>query len=120
MRRALVVDDSRVGRRMIRSALPSDWEVEVFEAADGQEAIDLLASEPYDVVFLDLVMPGTDGYGVLEWLRETELDPIVVVVSTDLQPAAKVKVFLLGAFEFVTKPPDRGRIRRTLELAGLL
>jgi CheY-like chemotaxis protein len=120
MRRALVVDDSRVGRLMIRTALPAGWDVELVEASDGQQAIDLLTSERFDVVFLDLMMPLVDGYEVLQWLQEKGMDMIVVVVSSDLQPAAKARALTLGAFEFVRKPPDHDRMRDALELAGLL
>ena len=120
MRRALVVDDSRIGRQMVRAALPTNWDAEIVEAADGQQAIDLLSSEQFDVVFLDLVMPGVDGFGVLKWLNEQDTAPIVMVVSTDLQPATMDRVLTTGAFEFIPKPPDQDRVRRALEVAGLL
>jgi two-component system, chemotaxis family, chemotaxis protein CheY len=119
-RRVLVVDDSRVGRTMVKRSLPADWNVELSDASDGKDAIDCLSNELFDVVFLDLTMPRIDGYGVLAWLKENRQEPIVIVVSADLQPAAKARVLMSGAFDFVPKPPEPGRILQILELAGVL
>jgi CheY-like chemotaxis protein len=118
--RALVVDDSRVGRMMVKSSLPADWDVELHEAGDGREAIDRLERRSFDVVFLDLTMPRVDGYGVLAWLKENGSQPIVIVVSGDVQPVSKARVLMLGAFEFVAKPPDPDKVMQTLRLAGVL
>lgn len=119
-KRVLIVDDSRVGRKMVKRSLPDDWDIDLSEAGDGQQAIDYLGGEDFDVVFLDLTMPIVDGYDVLRWLKNHDLDPIVIVISGDVQPEAKVRVLLLGAFEFVPKPPDKEVLERILKLAGVL
>ncbi len=105
---------------MVKNALPSDWDVELVDAIDGKDAINCLSTGLFDVVFLDLTMPRIDGYGVLAWLKENGQQPIVIVISADLQPAAKARVLMTGAFDFVPKPPEPGRILQILELAGVL
>ncbi len=119
-KQVLLVDDSRVGRRLVRRCMPPEWDVEIVEVGGGQEAIDYLANHPLDVVFLDLTMPDVDGYAVLRWIKASDLNPIVIVVSGDLQPEAKVRVLLLGAFEFLAKPTTVDEVSRVLKLAGLL
>ena len=119
-RQVMIVDDSRVGRRLVRRCIPDDWDAEIIEVSGGQQAIDTLASRSLDVVFLDLTMPEVDGYAVLQWIKESEFDPIVIVVSGDLQPEAKVRVLLLGAFEFLGKPTTVDEVSAVLKLAGVL
>ncbi|MCP4900422.1 MAG: response regulator [bacterium] len=117
---ALIVDDSRTARKLVRRALPDAWDVDIVEASGGREAITILKRLPVDVMFLDLTMPEVDGYTVLKWLRDHELSPIVIVVSGDLQPQAGARVMMLGAFEFVGKPIDSDKMHAVLELAGVL
>jgi CheY-like chemotaxis protein len=117
---ALIVDDSRIARRLVRLALPEDWDVEITEACDGQEAISVLETRPFDVVFLDLTMPEIDGYTVLKSLKDRRISPIVIVISGDLQPLAGARAMNLGAFEFIKKPIDRERLHEVLQLAGVV
>ncbi len=119
-KQVLIVDDSRVGRRLVRRCVPAEWDAEFTEASGGQGAIDTLSQQEIDVLFLDLTMPEVDGYAVLKWLKASDLDPIVIVVSGDVQPEAKVRVLLLGAFEFLAKPTTVDEVRRVLSLAGVL
>ncbi len=116
----LIVDDSRVGRLLVRRGLPANWAVEISEVSDGQEAIKALTACDFEVVFLDLTMPNLDGYGVLRWLKSWRHQPIVIVISADLQPEAKVRTMLLGAFDFINKPPRPEQVYDILELAGVL
>jgi CheY-like chemotaxis protein len=119
-RTALIVDDSRTARKLVRRALPDDWDADIVEASGGREAITLLKRLPIDVMFLDLTMPEVDGYSVLKWLRDQGMSPIVIVVSGDLQPQAGARVMMLGAFEFIKKPVDGTRLQAVLKLAGML
>ncbi len=119
-KQVLIVDDSRVGRKLVMRSLPDGWQVQISEAADGQEAVTALAASSFDVVFLDLTMPNLDGYGVLRWLKKRRQMPLVIVISGDLQPEAKVRALLLGAFEFLPKPPRAEAMLAVLRLAGVL
>ncbi len=117
----LIVDDSRIARRMARAALPEGWDIEVIEAGGGREAIDILNTTAVDVMLLDLTMPEVDGYNVLTWLKNQDrLSPVVIVVSGDFQPLAGARVMNLGAFDFVKKPATRDRLTEALRLAGVL
>lgn len=117
----LIVDDSRIARRMARMALPEDWDVDIIEAGGGREAIEILETGDIEVMLLDLTMPEVDGYGVLAWLKEqAHLNPVVIVVSGDFQPLAGARVMNLGAFDFVKKPATKERISEALKLAGVL
>ena len=76
--RILVVDDEAQIRRALRTALTGHgYRVEVAE--DGESALEALASQPPDVLVLDLVMPGVDGFEVLQQTRSWSNLPIVVL-----------------------------------------
>ena len=67
----LVVDDDRLNRLMLSANLKkTGYSVET--ASDGQQALDILAAKEVDAVLLDLLMPGVDGYQVLEYMKEDE------------------------------------------------
>jgi CheY-like chemotaxis protein/signal transduction histidine kinase/HAMP domain-containing protein len=87
--RALVVDDSPIDRERI-SAIVGERCQHVQAAASGEEAIALAASDPPDVVILDIVMPGLDGFAVLDRLRAmpaTANLPVIVLTAKDLTQA---------------------------------
>jgi len=79
-KRVLVVDDDREIRELLTSVLRRrDLVVDV--AVDGAEALDLLRQNTYSVVLLDLLMPNTDGFGVLNALDSALAPPIVLVIT---------------------------------------
>jgi len=79
-KRVLVVDDDREIRELLTSVLRRrDLVVDV--AVDGAEALDLLRQNTYSVVLLDLLMPNTDGFGVLNELDSALAPPIVLVIT---------------------------------------
>ncbi len=117
--RILVVDDSAMARKMLIKALPASWDVEIEQASNGEEALAAYRAAEFDVMFLDLTMPGMDGFQVLEALRREELNCLVVVVSADIQPAARARVRELGAIAFVPKPIDAARIGAVLREYGV-
>jgi two-component system cell cycle response regulator DivK len=103
--RILIVDDYADAREMYREFLVSSG-YEVMEAADGQEALEKLASTNCDLVVLDLALPKIDGMKVLEALREssTARRLPVVVLSASFQPAVRDRVLHAGADLCLTKP----------------
>ncbi|WP_255375367.1 response regulator transcription factor [Saccharomonospora sp. CUA-673] len=83
MIRVCVVDDQTLVRQGVLSLLGlADDVTVVAEAADGDEALDVLAREDLDVVLLDLRMPGRDGIATLEAMRERGIDIPVLVLTT--------------------------------------
>jgi DNA-binding response OmpR family regulator len=102
--RILVVEDERKVAKFIRQGLEEEGHaVEV--AADGVTAVDLLLDGPaYDLVVLDLMLPGRDGLGVLRSLRERSIDtPVLVLTARDALPD-RVRGLDLGADDYLTKP----------------
>jgi two-component system, OmpR family, KDP operon response regulator KdpE len=100
--RVLVVDDEAQIRRAMRTALLGHgYEVEL--VADGEEALAILATQPPDVMVLDLMMPGLDGFEVLRQTRSWTSLPIIVL-SARGQERDKVRALDLGADDYLTKP----------------
>ena len=62
IRKILIVDDSPVARKMLKNSIPKNKGYEIFEATDGQDGIKKYQMLKPDVVFMDLTMPGVDGY----------------------------------------------------------
>jgi CheY-like chemotaxis protein len=101
----LLVDDEDQLRRVMRDLLERDG-YEVAEAADGVEALDQVDRHAPDIIVLDLNLPGLDGYGVLSHLRSrpaTEDIPVVVLTAHGDEDA-EVRVFELGADDYLSKP----------------
>ncbi|MBF0200855.1 MAG: response regulator [Desulfamplus sp.] len=102
----LLVDDSKIIRKVIAKELPSifkDRELKLTEAADGNEALEYLCSNSYDLVFLDLTMPEKNGYEVLEALNEKGIKANIIVLTADIQPEAEKIVKKLGAVGYIRK-----------------
>jgi CheY-like chemotaxis protein len=117
--RVLICDDSKIARKQLARILPTDWDVEVEFAEDGQEALDILSSSVFDILFLDLNMPVKDGYETLEALQAFEQSPAVIVVSGDVQPKAVQRVKDMGAIAFHKKPASAEELRSLLISLGL-
>lgn len=116
----LVCDDSSMARKQLLRALPADWPVTVSQACHGQEALELLRAQPFDLLLLDLTMPVLDGYGVLAAMRAEGLQCPVIVVSGDVQEEAIRRVTELGALAFLKKPAEPALLQQTLSDLGLL
>jgi DNA-binding response OmpR family regulator len=101
--RILVVEDERKVASFIRQGLEEEGHaVEV--ARDGDQALDLLAGPPYDLVVLDLMLPGRDGFSVLAAARAGGVTaPVLILTARDAVPD-KVSGLDLGADDYLTKP----------------
>lgn len=99
--RVLVVDDERPIRRFLRVSLGADFTI--FEAENGEEAIQLAAVCRPDLILLDLGLPGLDGLEVTRRLREWTLTPIIIV-SVRESEMDKVAALDAGADDYLTKP----------------
>ncbi len=115
----LIVDDSGFSRKAMLKSLPEAWDVDITQAANGEEALDALRQGLGEVVLLDLTMPVLDGFGVLEGIRDEGLTAKVVVVSADIQPKAKLRVISLGALAFLQKPFNKESLAATLAECGV-
>jgi CheY-like chemotaxis protein len=120
MTRVLIVDDSKMSRKIMRRVIPARPDYELVEADSGKRALEMVAAEPFDVMFLDLTMPELDGYQVLEALRDVPNRPRVVVVSGDVQKLGQERVKRLGAWSFLCKPVQAELVTGALKEMGLL
>ena len=113
----LVVDDQSVMRLMLRRALERDG-YRVVEAADGQTAMAEFVKHQPDMLLLDAVMPGMDGFEVCQWLREQpdgERCPCLLI--TGLNDDASVdRAFAAGATDFIPKPIHWAVLRQRVRL----
>ncbi|MFZ5491177.1 MAG: PP2C family protein-serine/threonine phosphatase [Pseudomonadota bacterium] len=119
--RVLVVDDNPLNCDLLVRRL-SRMGLELIDVAnDGDEALDRLRAEPYDLVLLDVMMPGRDGHGVLAALREEGQLPQlpVLMVSAADEMAGVVRCIEMGAQDYLTKPINapllEARVRSTIE-----
>jgi sigma-B regulation protein RsbU (phosphoserine phosphatase) len=117
----LVVDDNEMNRDMLSRRLARKGHT-VDLAEDGRRALEMVAATDYDVILLDIMMPGLDGYQVLERLRETRDSgdlPVIMATAKD-QSEDIVAALKLGANDYVTKPFDfpvvLARVRTQLQL----
>jgi two-component system LytT family response regulator len=116
--RALIVDDEPLAREWVRSAIAEDPELEVLgECGNGFEAAETIRRLKPDLVFLDVQMPGLDGFGVLEALSPEEIPAVVFVTAFDQYA---VRAFEAQAVDYLMKPFSKERVeeavRRVREL----
>jgi two-component system, LytTR family, response regulator LytT len=112
--RALLVDDEAPARSELRFLLAAHADVVVVgEAASAAEALALAPSLRYDVLFLDVEMPGLTGVEAAPLVRERREPPAVVFVTAHAHYA--VEAFALEAFDYLLKPVDPERLARVVE-----
>jgi two-component system chemotaxis response regulator CheY len=119
MKTCLVVDDSKVIRKVARHILET-LDFRVTEACDGREALDACLAEVPDVVLLDWNMPVMSGMDFLRALRESGLTPKpkVVFCTTENGMAYIRAAIEAGADEYVMKPFDRDTLESKLQIVG--
>ncbi len=101
--RVLAIDDEPAVLRLVARALRSEG-LEIDTATDGEEGLRLALMGSYNVVLLDLLMPGTDGMSVLRRLLRLRPGQAVIVLSCLTDTASKVHCFEMGADDYLAKP----------------
>lgn len=110
--RALIVDDEPIARDWIRTLLDEDPDVQIVgECANGSEALSTLMGTEADLLFLDVQMPGKDGFQVLEDLGARRTPVVVFVTAYDKYA---VRAFDVNAVDYLLKPFDKSRFREAL------
>jgi two-component system LytT family response regulator/two-component system response regulator LytT len=114
---ALIIDDEPLARQELQYLLERAGGVEVLaQGTNGIEAVDLIRTHKPDVVFLDVQMPGLDGFAVLKKLLDRKVPLPQVVFATAYNQYA-VKAFEVNAVDYLLKPFDRKRVMQTIEKA---
>jgi len=119
----LIVDDHAVNRQLLAAILRKAG-YRLLEAMDGDTALELVERAAPDLILLDIMMPGKDGYAVCEALKRGPHAPIPVIFLSALTDVPnKVKGLELGAVDYITKPFDRtevlARVRSHLKIQRL-
>lgn len=113
--RTLIVDDEPLARRRIRALLGDEPEIDIIgEAGSGTAAVKAIESEKPDLVFLDVQMPGLDGFEVLRQTSDAH-QPFVVFVTAHDEHA--IKAFEVQAVDYVLKPVVETRFREAVRRA---
>lgn len=109
----LIIDDSAFQRRLMRKLIELEGH-NVIEATNGHEGLETILSQSPDCVFLDLIMPESSGFELLENLQQQKFNVPVVVVTADVQTSTHEQCLALGATAIVNKPVNNKTLQKTL------
>jgi PAS domain S-box-containing protein len=116
----LIVDDLEANVRLLEKMLDGAGYTRVASTTDSHEVGALHRANRYDLILLDLMMPGIDGFRVMEGLQEIETEGYLPVLVITAQPDQKLRALQAGAKDFVSKPIDllevKTRIHNMLEV----
>ena len=101
--RVLVVDDDNLLRKLVTEQL-AKGDFDAAPAASGQQALDILRDADYDVVLLDITMPGLSGLDTLCEIRKLEDPPEVIMLTADTSLATGIEAMRHGAYDYLAKP----------------
>lgn len=113
MKKAFVADDTKNIRKLLKAALELN-DYLVTEAANGAEALELLLNDSFDLIFLDIKMPGLSGTEVLKKIREEGIFSTVVIMTAFPTVKNAVDCTKLGAVEYLLKPFTTDKINLLL------
>ncbi len=118
MARILIVEDEKAIRNVLRNILINeDNSHEIFEAEDGEIALNKLNDNTFDLVLCDIKMPKKDGIEVLEFIMENYGDTPTVMISGHGDIDTAVACIKKGAYDYIAKPPDLNRLVTTIRQA---
>lgn len=115
---ALIIDDEPLARQELQYLLERAGGVEIVgHGTNGIEAVDLIRTYKPDIVFLDVQMPGLDGFAVLKKLLDRKTTPMPQVVFATAFNQYAVRAFEVNAVDYLLKPFDLKRVSQTIEKA---
>ncbi len=118
MPKILIVEDEAAIRRVLVKILSEENDTyQVEEAVDGLDGIEKIKKEDYDLVLCDIKMPKMDGVEVLEAAKKTKPEIPIVMISGHGDLDTAVNTMRMGAFDYISKPPDLNRLLNTVRNA---
>lgn len=115
----LVIEDSSHIRTLVRDILQREGYTTV-EAENGSQALQMVSTDLFDCIILDLIMPDVSGLKILKYLKEVGSDIPVIIVTAHLQKKVREHCLQLGAAAFINKPFSRDELRHEVNrLVGL-
>lgn len=103
-KKILIVDDSAVMRKIIKSVLIKNGYSNIVEADDGETACGIFEKEQPDLVFMDIIMKNKSGLEALAYIKNSSIKSKVVMCSAMTQDTLVIEAIRLGAVDFITKP----------------
>jgi DNA-binding NtrC family response regulator len=118
MPKILIIEDEAAIRRVLMKILAEENDTyEVFEAVDGFQGTERIKKEDFDLVLCDIKMPKMDGVEVLEAVSKIKPEIPMVMISGHGDLETAVNTMRLGAFDYISKPPDLNRLLNTVRNA---
>ncbi len=118
MPKILIIEDEAAIRRVLKKIISEENEAyNVEEAEDGIQGIEMIMKTDYDLVFCDIKMPKMDGVEVLEKIKKIKPEIPIVMISGHGDLETAVNTMRLGAFDYISKPPDLNRLLNTVRNA---
>ena len=111
MKKILIIEDEAAIRRVLKRILiDENPEFEIFEAIDGNDAIDILSKDKFDLAVCDIKMPKKDGLDVLKFSIKKDLETPFIMLTGHGNIETAVDAMKVGAYDFIEKPPDLNRL----------
>jgi len=118
MSKILIIEDEVSIRRVLKKIISEENDgYHVEEAEDGLQGIEMIMETDYDLFFCDIKMPKMDGVEVLEKVKKIKPEIPIVMISGHGDLETAVNTMRLGAFDYVSKPPDLNHLLNTVRNA---
>src|SRR5690606_37072256 len=118
MPKILVIEDESAIRRVLVKILTEENDAyQVEEADDGLAGLEKIKKEDYDLILCDIKMPKMDGVEVLETAKKLKPESTIVMISGHGDLDTAINTMRLGAFDYISKPPDLNRLLNTVRIA---
>ena len=118
MSKILIIEDEESIRRVLKKVLiDENQSFKIIEACDGFQAIDMVKSNKLDLILCDIKMPKKDGIEVLQFLMSDYPEIPVIMISGHGDLETAVESMRLGAFDYISKPPDLNRLLNSVRAA---
>lgn len=114
MAKILLVDDAAFMRMMVKDTLTKNGYTDLYEAADGVQAVEMFEEIKPDLVIMDITMPNMDGLEALKTIKGKNPDAVVVMCSAMGQESMVIEAIKSGAKDFIVKPFKPDRIIKTV------
>ena len=114
MKQILIVEDDELLNKMLVYNLQSE-SYGIVSVETVKEAMEVLKSQPFDLVLLDINLPDGDGYAIAKTIREKYSDTIVIFLTANDRESDEIRGYELGAVDYITKPFDMEEVLARIE-----